>query len=93
MKKIEIMGWTESDVILLEEQDEGSLMLEITPLTLGERSARLFLDDAGRKRLIEFLTPDVKKECDTCRYLETIPSIHEPCYSCNHDYDKWERKS
>ena len=54
-KYVEIMGWTGSDVILLEGQDEGSLMLEITPLELGKNSARLFLDEAGEKRLREYL--------------------------------------
>lgn len=55
LKQTEIMGWAGNDVILLEEQDEGSLMLEITPLTLGQKSARLFLNETGIKRLREFL--------------------------------------
>lgn len=53
--KTEIMGWTGNDVILLKEHNEGSLMMEITPLELGQQSARLFLDEAGIKHLREFL--------------------------------------
>jgi hypothetical protein len=55
LKKIEVMGWAGDSAVVLEEQDEGSLMVEVTPSGLGNRSARLFLDDTGIKRLREFL--------------------------------------
>jgi hypothetical protein len=49
--KTEIMGWADNTVLSLEEED-GTVMVAIEP---KDGQARLFLDETGQKRLLEFL--------------------------------------
>lgn len=71
------MGWTDSDLVTVEVQDEGSMMLEITPMELGKSSARVFLDEVGQRRLLDQLIknlpgcsmqePCTEHKCDSCK--------------------------
>jgi hypothetical protein len=76
------------DEKLILAEEDGTLRVEIeSPFA----KTSVVLDEAGRKRLMEFLAP-VRRECDTCHFLEICPSSQEPCYDCNRDYNHWKAK-
>jgi hypothetical protein len=86
MERIELMGIAGDEKLVFEEDENGMLMVEmIAPFS----NTKVCLDEAGRSRMMEFLSVD--RECCTCRHLMSV-SGQDPCYSCNFEYDHWERE-
>jgi hypothetical protein len=96
-KSITLMSAFGDEKLNIEKLDDGSLMVEVEgQIRFTSTKASVVLDETGRKRLMKFLEPvnqdGQPRSCDTCYFVETIPSIEDPCYSCNEDYDKWEER-
>ena len=80
MKKITLMGNFGNDKLVLERQDNGSLMVEMVPASTLETGHSVFLDDAGQKRLKEYLFPSPDKRYriyrQECRAENLIGNLH-----------------
>lgn len=69
MDKIELMGFVDDGKIILEIQDDGSLMVETSPGTYEQASEpfefrhRIFLDETAQARMMHFLIQKSKINC------------------------------
>jgi hypothetical protein len=82
LKKTEIMSEMDHAAVHLEELENNRLMMEITPMSLDQDSAVVYLDETGIKRLKKFLAglekqPERAKTLVEVLYPKTFAKLND----------------